>query len=214
MREWLGTIRAKHLLVWFALFIPGFFASLYVFDQVYTGFVFFKASNFPGTVTGDRLYYVDPWTHFLGMITIHTATNWPPSTQPPPWMWIITSRNYYLGTLSLNGDIFLEGYNAMFYGLAIISIPFAFYRFWKGRERGSLLIFLWFVFTYLGWFPFFFLFIRPIFHFYIVSAVPAIAIANVRLFHEWPILMWGYVAANIFYFALYQYPIHAIEAPY
>jgi len=221
--KWLKPVRWSKLAIWFGIFIPSLLGFLYVFDQIYSNLWFTDLRLFvltPGgmdlssltqNITSERQYYSDPVTHLTYIFRTHTMAGWEQVSEPPPWLWLTVSRNYYLGTLSLFQNQFLEGYNPALIGLAFASIPVTFYTFIKNRERFSFFIFLWFAVTYFVWFPFYLLFTRPLYPFYILMTIPSICVSNCIFFRDKSPLLEVYILVILAYFILFQYPMRAID---
>ncbi|MFQ5998103.1 MAG: glycosyltransferase family 39 protein [Candidatus Bathyarchaeia archaeon] len=198
------------LLVWLGFFFGAFAVFGFIFDQIYGGLLIPNLVGF-GTVQLpiDRAIYANPLDHLSYIISAHSSTDWPQRTEPPPWLWLVTSRSYYLGTLSLAKDIFLEGFNPLIMGMAFLSIPLAVYNYIRNRESFLILIFLWFSATYLVWIGVYLLFARPLFFFYLVPTIPAIAIANVMFLSRNKTILWVYLGTLLAYFLIFQYPLRA-----
>lgn len=194
------------LFVWLGFFFGAFAFFGFIFGQIYGGLLI---PNLIGTVPIDRVIYTNPLDHLSYIISAHSSTDWPQRTEPPPWLWLVTSRSYYLGTLSLAKDIFLEGFNPIIMGIAFLSIPFAVHNYIRNRESFLILLFLWFSTTYLVWIGVYLLFARPLFFFYLVPTIPAIAIANVIFLSRNKTVLWIYLGTLLAYFLIFQYPLRA-----
>ena len=188
-----GGRRGISLLLWSVTFLSFLIILLGAFDRLYT------ASDFSLQSGAIR--------HIRDMFGTHTSKNWDSTAGEPPWLWLISPRNYYLGNLSLLPATFLESSNPLIIGLSIVTIPYTFLRYVRERGRASLLTVLWTVFLYLGWFPAYFLLSRPLFSFYVLPLTPAICMSNVIFLTDRPKHLTLYVAVSLALFVLFQYPI-------
>jgi len=188
--------RWKPMAIWAFVFTISFLFFLYAFDRVY---------RHPNSID-----YANPIEHLRFMLETHASKSWDKSAGSEPWRWLLSPGNYYLGGVSLVRNTFLETFNPFTLGLCFASIPYAFYHFVKQRDRASLLSLIWFSIGYFVWFPTYFLFTRPLYSFYVITVIPAVAISNSTMFGKDAKTSLFYILATIAYFLLFQYPIRLI----
>jgi predicted membrane-bound dolichyl-phosphate-mannose-protein mannosyltransferase len=106
-----------------------------------------------------------------------------------PWQWLINevqipyiivrgnivAGGKVLGTITMVA--FMGAMNPAILYLTIPSMGYMAYRYIRARDNFSLFTILWFVFTYLPYYPMSFLFHRIIYIFYFLSTIPAVCLA-------------------------------------
>jgi len=195
-KTWLKSIRWAKIVIWVSVFSASFFIFLYLFDRVYAG--------------PDLEVLSNPVNHLKYMLEIHGSKYWLKSDEPAPWTWIYSPRNYYYGNLSLARVPFLEVFNPFTIGLSLASVPYGIYNLKRTKDRLSLFALIWFSATYFIWFPFYFIFSRPLFSFYILATIPSICILNTIFFQNDRRVAGAIVMMAAVFFLFFQYPIRIL----
>lgn len=106
-----------------------------------------------------------------------------------PWQWLmneaqipyyvvrgrVTSGGEYITTVTLRA--FIGAMTPAIIYLTIPSIAYTTYRYVRTRDNASLFILLWFIFTYLPYYPMYLIMHRIMYIFYFLSAIPAVCLA-------------------------------------
>mgnify|MGYP001116757591 CR=1 FL=1 len=106
-----------------------------------------------------------------------------------PWQWLINEVQipYYVvrGNVMVEGKLigtvtmlaFVGAMNPAILYLTLPSIAYVGYRYWRTRDNLSLFTLLWFIFTYLPYFPMSLVGHRIMYIFYFLNTIPAICLA-------------------------------------
>jgi predicted membrane-bound dolichyl-phosphate-mannose-protein mannosyltransferase len=106
-----------------------------------------------------------------------------------PWQWLINENQIPYHVTNVNvlsgGEVirtypsraFLGAMNPAILYLVLPSIAFVAYRYWRTRDNICLFTLLWFVFTYLPYYPMSFIMHRIMYIFYFLSAIPPVCLA-------------------------------------
>ena len=181
---------------WLVYSTISFFTLLYLCDSLYS------------TKNSETLLD-NPIAHLSYLVNIHTLNNWPSGYGEPPWSWIFTPQNYYLGKVSLISHLsFLETFNPLLYGIIFLAFPILIWTYYVKRDFASQILLVWFSSTYLLWMPLFFIISRPLFSFYLLPTIPAMCIIVTLFVNSDKKIQYLFASINVIFFLFFQYPIH------
>jgi predicted membrane-bound dolichyl-phosphate-mannose-protein mannosyltransferase len=106
-----------------------------------------------------------------------------------PWQWLLNENQIPYHVTNVNvlsgGEVIRTYPSRAFWGamnpailyLVIPSIAFVTYRYWRTRDNLCLFTLLWFIFTYLPYYPMSIIMHRIMYIFYFLSAIPPVCLA-------------------------------------
>ena len=135
--------------------------------------------------------YINPFNHMFGFISYAAKLARPQleGIASYPWQWLMNEAQipYYVvtGRVTHGGEYIMTVTLKAFIGamtpaiiyLTIPSIAYTTYRYVRIRDNASLFILLWFIFTYLPYYPMSLIMHRIMYIFYFLSAIPAVCLA-------------------------------------
>lgn len=160
--------------------------------------------------------YTTPWTHLRFMLDYGfslTSRGGPAALESEPWRWPLNEVQmpYFRVNEEAGGggdtSIYFRGaMNPVVIFAAPLAVLYVAWRAWRFREKLSLWVLAWIAATYVAFYPLVLLTQRTTYIFYILPALPAVAVAIAQLLREPRLpraLTWSYLLALAVGFAFY-----------
>ena len=141
------------------------------------------------------------------------------SIASPPWLWLINEKKilYYLASVEkkIDGRV-IRSETVAFYGemnpiivaSMIPSLAYLFYSFLKSRDKLSFFLIVWWLFTYIIYYPLAFM-NRMVYIYYMCPAMPAVCASAAYMLHRLKLpeyILLAYSSATFMAF-LHSFPI-------